>query len=40
MKLVAGTLYFISEVDVLTGQKFDFYKIGLVKESRQGDSLD
>jgi|GEM_PF-2354526 len=40
MKLVAGTLYFISEVDVLTGQKFDYYKIGLVKDSRQGDSFD
>ena len=40
MKLVAGTLYFISEVDVLTGQTFDYYKIGLVKDSRQGDSFD
>lgn len=40
MKLVAGTLYFISEVDVLTGQKFDYFKIGLVKDSRQGDSFD
>ena len=40
MKLVAGTLYFISELDVLTGQTFDYYKIGLVKDSRQGDSLD
>ena len=40
MKLVAGTLYFISEVDVLTGQTFDYYKIGLVKDSRQGDALD
>jgi hypothetical protein len=40
MKLVRGTLYFISEVDVLSGQTFDYYKIGLVKESRQGDSLD
>ena len=40
MKLVPGTLYFISEVDVLTGQKFDYYKIGLVKESRQGDAFD
>jgi len=40
MKLVPGTLYFISEVDVLTGQKFDYYKIGLVKDSRQGDAFD
>lgn len=40
MKLVPGTLYFISEVDVLTGQNYDYYKIGLVKESRQGDSFD
>ena len=40
MKIVPGTLYFISEVDVLTGQTFDYYKIGLVKDSRQGDALD
>jgi len=40
VKLVAGTLYFISEVDVLTGQEFDYYKIGLVKDSRQGDAFD
>lgn len=40
MKIVAGTLYFISEVDVLTGQEYDYYKIGLVKDSRQGDSFD
>jgi Meiotically up-regulated gene 113 len=40
MKLVPGTLYFIAEVDVLTGEKFDYYKIGLVKDSRQGDSFD
>jgi hypothetical protein len=40
MKIVPGTLYFISEVDVLTGQTFDYYKIGLVKDSRQGDSFD
>jgi len=40
VKLVPGTLYFISEIDVLTGEKFDYYKIGLVKDSRQGDSLD
>jgi hypothetical protein len=40
MKLVPGTLYFIAEVDVLTGEKFDYYKIGLVKDSRQGNSFD
>jgi hypothetical protein len=40
MKLVTGTLYFISEVDVFTSQEFDYYKIGLVKESRKGDSTD
>lgn len=40
MKLVTGTLYFISEVDVFTSQAFDYYKIGLVKESRKGDSSD
>jgi len=40
MKLVPGSLYFIAEVDVLTGEKFDYFKIGLVKDSRQGDSFD
>lgn len=40
MKLVPGTLYFISEVDVLTGEEFDYYKIGLVKESRQGNEFN
>jgi hypothetical protein len=40
MNLVPGTLYFISETDVLDGQSSSYYKIGLVKDSRQGDELD
>lgn len=36
MNLVSGDLYFISEFDVLAGKKSDFYKIGLVKDSRRG----
>lgn len=40
MNLKPGTLYFISEHDVLTGKSSNYYKIGLVKASRQGDSLD
>ena len=38
MNLKSGELYFINEVDVLTGASSDFYKIGLVKDSRQGDA--
>lgn len=37
MKLETGNLYFIAERDVLTNTTSSYYKIGLVKESRQGD---
>ena len=40
MNLKSGELYFINEVDVLTGIASDFYKIGLVKDSRQGDAAN
>lgn len=38
MNLTSGDLYFIRERDVLSGAEFDYYKIGLVKHSRQGDA--
>jgi hypothetical protein len=38
MNLKSGELYFINEVDVLTGVASNFYKIGYVKDSRQGDA--
>ena len=40
MNLKSGDLYFINEVNVLTGAESDFYKIGLVKDSRQGDAAN
>ena len=40
MNLNQGDLYFIGERDVLTGTVSPYYKIGLVKESRDGDSED
>jgi hypothetical protein len=40
MNLKSGELYFINEVDVLTGVASNFYKIGLVKDSRQGDAAN
>jgi hypothetical protein len=33
-KLPAGTLYFMRETDYLTGQQFDYIKIGIVKGER------
>ena len=36
--LKSGELYFITEVDLLTGKRSGYYKIGLVKDARQGDS--
>ena len=39
MKLVSGELYFIGEIDVLTSERSGYYKVGLVKTSRQGDSV-
>ncbi len=33
-KLPAGTLYFMRETDYLTGQQFDYVKIGIVKGER------
>ena len=40
MNLKSGELYFINEIDVLTGVASDFYKIGLVKDSRRRDVAD
>ena len=40
MNLTPGELYFISERDHLTGKLSGYYKIGLVKSSRRGDSQD
>jgi hypothetical protein len=40
MNLKSGELYFINEVDVLTGVASNFYKIGLVKDSRHGDAAN
>lgn len=33
-KLPSGTLYFMQETDYLTGERFDYYKIGIVKGDR------
>ena len=33
-KLPSGTLYFMRETDYLTGQQFDYVKIGIVKGER------
>lgn len=38
MNLVPGDLYFIREVDVLDGATSAYCKIGLVKDSREGDA--
>lgn len=40
MNLNQGDLYFIGEQDVLSGAVSPYYKIGLVKESRDGDAED
>jgi len=40
VNLKQGDLYFIGEHDLLTGAVSSYYKIGLVKESRTGDSED
>ena len=40
LNLTPGELYFISERDHLTGKLSGYYKIGLVKSSRKGDSQD
>jgi hypothetical protein len=36
--LKGGELYFITELDLLTGKRSGYYKIGLVKDARKGDS--
>ena len=36
--LKSGTLYFITEEDLFTGDRSGYYKIGLVKDVRQGDA--
>ena len=36
--LKSGELYFITELDLLTGKRSGYYKIGLVKDARKGDS--
>lgn len=33
-KFLPGTLYFMQETDYLTGEKFDYFKIGIVKGER------
>ena len=38
MKLVSGELYFMEEIDVLTSERSGYFKLGLVKTARQGDS--
>jgi hypothetical protein len=39
IELKSGELYFITELAMLTGKPKGYYKIGLVKDSRRGDSL-
>ena len=38
MNLNSGTLYFINEKDIKTGESLNYYKIGIVKESSKQDS--
>ena len=38
MNLNPGTLYFINEKDIKTGEHLSYYKIGIVKESSKQDS--
>jgi hypothetical protein len=38
MNLTPGQLYFINEQDIKSGQRSDFYKIGIVRESNKRDS--
>lgn len=38
MNLLSGHLYFINELDIKTGQKSEYYKVGIVKESAHRDS--
>ncbi len=38
MKLVSGELYFMEEIDVLTSERSGYFKLGLVKSARKGDS--
>jgi hypothetical protein len=40
MNLTSGQLYFINEHDIKSGQRSDFYKIGIVRESDERDSKD
>lgn len=40
MKLTPGQLYFINEQDVRTGERSNYYKIGIVRESDVRDSKD
>lgn len=40
MKLTQGHLYFINEQDVRTGERSNYYKIGIVRESDARDSKD
>lgn len=40
MELKSGQLYFINEQDVRTGEKSNYYKIGIVRDSENRDSLN
>jgi hypothetical protein len=40
MNLTPGQLYFITEKDIIKGEKTEFYKIGIVRESDERNSKD
>ena len=40
MNLTPGQLYFINEQDIKTGERSNYYKIGIVRESFERDSKD
>ena len=40
MDLKSGHLYFINEQDVRTGEKSNYYKIGIVYDDKGRDSTD
>jgi len=40
MNLTPGQLYFINEQDIKTGERSNYYKIGIVRESIERDSKD
>lgn len=39
MKLTPGTLYFINEQDVKTGERTSYYKVGIVRDSDSRDAI-